>query len=208
MPDAGAASPLTSLNMDAYHIALFLHIVALVVAASATAVTKLAVRRRIRARTVGESLEWHQVLISASRLFPICLAIFLATGAYMVSLVGGGAWSNGFVIAGFLGVALLLGSGTFLGIKARRLEQVLENIAKKNPEAPAPRVAPPRLVTILPVVNTGIALSVVFDMVTKPASVPVALGVIAIGAVVSAAFVARRPAAAVSAAETSSARAA
>jgi len=51
--------------MDAYHIALFLHIVTLIVAASATAVTKLAVGRRIRARTVGEALEWHNVLMSS-----------------------------------------------------------------------------------------------------------------------------------------------
>ena len=49
--------------MDAYHIALFLHIVTLLVAASATAVTKLAVGRRIRARTVREALEWHELLI-------------------------------------------------------------------------------------------------------------------------------------------------
>ena len=49
----------------------------------------------------------------------------------------------------------------------------------------------------LPVVNMGIALSVVFDMVTKPASVPVALGVIAIGIVASAALSLRRPVAAV-----------
>jgi len=40
--------------MDAYHIALFLHIVTLIVAASATAVTKLAVGRRIRG---GQSLK-------------------------------------------------------------------------------------------------------------------------------------------------------
>ena len=43
--------------MDAYHIALFIHIVTLVVAASATAITKFAVKRRIRARSVRETLE-------------------------------------------------------------------------------------------------------------------------------------------------------
>jgi hypothetical protein len=34
---------------------------------------------------------------------------------------------------------------------------------------------------MLPLVNTGVALGVVFDMVTKPSSVPVSLGVIALG---------------------------
>lgn len=190
--------------MDAYHIALFLHIVTLVVAAGATAVTKLAVGRRIRARTVGEALEWHRLLISAARLFPICLAVFLATGVFMLSISGGSAWSSGFVASGFLGVALLLGSGTYLGIKAKGLKQALEGIAKKNAAAPVPRLAPPPLVAVLPAVNTGIALAVVFDMVTKPASAAVALGVIAIGIAVTAAMASRQRPAPVAASEADS----
>ena len=46
---------------------------------------------------------------------------------------------------------------------------------------------------MLPVINTGMVLSVVFDMVTKPASIPVALGVIAIGTAPSAGSALRRP---------------
>jgi len=107
--------------MDAYHIALFLHIVTLIVAASATAVRKLAVARRIRARTVREALEWHEFLISTSKLFPICLAVFLASGAYMTSIAGAAAWSTGFVVSGLVGVTLLLASGTYLGVKASGL---------------------------------------------------------------------------------------
>ena len=173
--------------MDAYHIALFLHLIALIVAASATAVTKLAVGRRIRARTVAEALDWHEVLISASKLFPICLASFLLTGAYMVSILGTRAWSSGFTIAGLVGVTLLLGSGTFLGVKAKGLKQFLQTVASKDAGAPPPRLVPPPLVTMLPLINTGIAIAVVFDMTMKPASVPVALGVIALGVAVGAA---------------------
>lgn len=171
--------------MDAYHIALFLHIVTLIVAASATAVTKLAVGRRIRARTAREALEWHELLISTSKLFPICLAAFLLTGAYMVSVAGARAWSSGFVVAGLIGVTFLLGSGTYLGLKAKGLKTVLQTIASKAPEMPAPRLAPPPLVAMLPLVNTGVALAVVFDMVTKPTSILVALGVLATGIVAS-----------------------
>jgi hypothetical protein len=128
----------------------------------------------------------------------------------MVSIVGAKGWSSGFVVSGFAGVALLLISGTFLGIKANGLKQVLENIASKNPDAAAPRLVPPRLVTVLPAINTGIALAVVFDMVTKPASVGIALAVIGIG-IVSSAFLALRhrpPAGASRAAESVSAHAA
>lgn len=171
--------------MDIYHIALFVHIVTLIVAASVTAVTKLAADRRARARTVGEALEWHNILVSTARAFPICLAAFLITGAYMVSVVGVHAWANAFVISGLVGVTLLLASGTYLGIKGKALKQLLERFAAEGPDRPAPRLAPPPLVASLPVVNTGIALSVVFDMVVKPASIPVAIGVIAVGIAVT-----------------------
>jgi hypothetical protein len=178
--------------MDSYHIALFLHIVTLIVAASTTAVTKLAVTRRIRARTVGEMLEWHTVLMSASKVFPICLAAFVLTGSYMLSVANIHVWTTGFVVAGFVGVALLLASGTYLSMKAKGLKAVLENMVKAGADRPAPKLVPPPLVAMLPVVNSGIALAVVFDMATKPASVLVALLVIAAGIAIGAALSMRR----------------
>lgn len=177
--------------MDIYHIALFLHVVTLIVAASATAITKLAVGRRARARTVGEALDWHNVLVSTSKVFPICLTSFVLTGSYMVSVVGVRGWSSGFVVAGLVGVGLLLASGTFLGIKGRALTQVLETIAEAGMDRPAPKLVPPPLVAALPGANTGVALGVVFDMVTKPTSIPIALTVIVIGAALTTAIAMR-----------------
>jgi len=174
--------------MDIYHIALFLHIVTLIVAASVTAVTKLAATRRARARTVADALDWHNVLVSSSRAFPVCLVAFVATGAYMVSVAAPGAWASGFVVAGLVGVLLLLASGTYLGVKGKALTRLLESIAAEGADRPAPPLVPTPLVAVLPVVNTGIALSVVFDMVVKPASVTAALGIIAAGVVLSAAI--------------------
>jgi hypothetical protein len=67
-------------------------------------------------------------------------------------------------------------------------------MAKGGADQPAPKLLPPPLVATLPAINTGIALSVVFDMVTKPASVPVALGVVAVGIAISAVGAMRRTA--------------
>jgi hypothetical protein len=184
----------TELAMDLYHIVLFVHILTLIVAASVTAVTKLAVGRRMRAQTVAEVLDWHNVLMSASKLFPICLAAFVITGFYMLSVSHASVWSTGFVVAGLVGVTLLLISGVFLATKAKALRQVLEEMAKGGADQPAPKLLPPPLVATLPAINTGIALSVVFDMVTKPASVPVALGVVAVGIAISAVGAMRRTA--------------
>jgi hypothetical protein len=180
--------------MDTYHSALFVHLVTLIVAASVTAVTKLAAARRVRARTVGELQEWHGILMSAARLFPICLALFVVTGAYMLGVAHAPVWSSAYVVAGLTGVVLLLASGAFLGAKARAFRAVLADMARHGADRPAPQLVPPPIVAMLPAVNTGIALAVVFDMVTKPASIVVALGVIVVGVVAGAASAARRPA--------------
>jgi hypothetical protein len=81
------------------------------------------------------------------------LALFAASGAYMVSVIGGRAWLSGFV-AGLVGVTLLLASGTFLGIKAKALRQVLQGAANNGADRPAPRLIPP-LVVMLPAINTA-----------------------------------------------------
>src|SRR4029079_10178035 len=142
------------------------------------------VSRRIHARTVGEALDWLNVQISAAGAFPISLATFVITGSYMVSLGGPHAWLNGFVVSGLVGVAFLLASGTYLGIKGKALKQVLEGMAKAGADRPAAHMAPPKLVAVLPLANTGVALGVVFDMAAKPASIALALGIAAAGAAI------------------------
>jgi hypothetical protein len=181
--------------MDSYHIILFVHILTLLVAAGATAVMKLAIGRRARARTVGEVLDWHNVLMATSKLFPICLAAFVITGSYMLSVNRLNVWSTGFVVAGLVGVALLLVSGIFLATKGKALKQMLEGLGAKNgADHPAPSLSPPPLVAALPLINTGIALGVAFDMVMKPVSIPIALSVVAISVVLGAVAGMRRPA--------------
>jgi hypothetical protein len=185
--------------MDLYHLTLFVHILAVLVAAGATAVMKLAIGRRSRARTVGELLEWHTVLINTSKLFPMVLATFVITGSYMLSMTQTHIRSTGFVVAGLVGVALLLMSGIFLSVKGKALKQMLDGmVASNGPNHPAPKLVAPPIISALPLINTGIALSVVLDMVTKPASIATALLVVAGGIVLSAA-IALRPRARVSA---------
>jgi len=168
--------------MDWYRLALFVHLVTLIVAAAVTATTKLAAGRRARARTVSEMLDWHTVLMSASAIFPICLAAFTASGVYMLVTAHMNARS-GFIIAGVTGVVLLFASGVTLGIKGKGLGRMLEGMAAKGADQPAPRLAPPFLMTALPTINTGIALAVVYDMVMKPATILAALGIIGVGIV-------------------------
>lgn len=180
--------------MDRYHIALFLHLVALIVAVAVTAVTKIATGRRARARTVGEALDWHNTLVSSAKLFPLCLAIFVITGFYMLGISHVAPFDTGFVLAGLVGVVWLLASGIFLAMKGKALSGVLEGMAQKGHDLPAPKLVPPAIVAMLPTANTGVALGVVFDMVTKPTSSSVALSIVAVGLVLGAMMGMRRPA--------------
>src|SRR5262245_1132237 len=133
--------------MDRYHIALFFHLMALITAAFLTATTKIAVGRRARARTVGDALDWHNVLESSSKLFPVCLAVFVITGFYMLGITKLSP-STGFVVAGLVGVAYLLVSGVFLATKGKALSKVLEGIAQKGADLPAPKLVPPPIVAM------------------------------------------------------------
>ena len=179
--------------MDLYPLAKYVHLVALFVAAGVTAVTKLAAGRRIRARTVGEALDWHNTLMAAAKLFPICLLFLALTGGYMMSILRVNK-SSGFIVAGVLAIVWLFASGTFLGIKGGALKGVLEGIAAKGADQPAPKLAPPAAVVLLPTINTGVALAVALDMVAKPTSIPIALGIVAVGAVLGFLAAPKRPA--------------
>jgi hypothetical protein len=178
--------------MDLYPLAKYVHLVALFVAAGVTAVTKLAAGRRVRARTVGEALDWHNLLMSAAKLFPICLLVLAITGGYMLSVLHV-SMSSGFIVAGVLAIVWLFASGAFLGIKGGALKGVLEGMAAKGADQPAPKLAPPAAVVMLPAINTGVALAVALDMVAKPTSIPVALGIVAVGIVLGALTAPKRP---------------
>jgi hypothetical protein len=181
--------------MDLYPLAKYVHLVALFVAAGVTAVTKLAAGRRMRARTVGEALDWHNTLLSAAKLFPICLVVLAITGGYMLSVLHVSPGS-GFIVAGILGVVWLFASGAFLGIKGGAVRRALEGMAANGADQPVPKMAPPAAVVVLPTLNTGVALAVALDMVAKPTSIPIALGIIAVGAVLGAFAAPRIPRAA------------
>jgi uncharacterized membrane protein YuzA (DUF378 family) len=112
----------------------------------------------------------------------------------MLGVTHASVWSSAYVVAGLTGVVLLLASGAFLGAKARVFRDALAGMARQGLDRPAPKLVPPRLVMVLPAVNTGIALAVVFDMVTKPASVSVALAILAAGIALGAASALRKPA--------------
>lgn len=178
--------------MDAYHLALFLHLLSLFAASAASAVTHLAEARLHRATSVREARQWHAVAGSAARTFPIVIVTLLLTGGLMVWRSGGVfAWSTGWVAAGVAGVIVLFLNGGVLGRHGGMLARELARQAAERSAEAAPVIAPAPVAARLGWANTGIAIAVTFVMITKPA-LPVSLGLLVAGAVLGAAM-ARTP---------------
>jgi hypothetical protein len=175
--------------MDRYHLTLYLHIFALLAAASASGIVHFAEGRFARATSVVDAKQWHALIGSTARTFPIAVLVLLATGGFMVADGGIWPWGAGWVEAGLVGSFLLLLFGGFLGTRSARIGRQLEAMpaARLGPTVSLPHDP---LVHTLSWVNTGLALAVVFDMVTKPTLLP-SLSVLAVGALAGLAVAAR-----------------
>jgi hypothetical protein len=173
--------------MDGYHIALFLHLIALVAASAAAGLTHFTEGRYRAAATVAEARHWHELTGSVTKVFPIAVVALLATGGFMVGDGGVWSWSAGWVEAGIAGAVLLFVSGGVLGARGRATSRELARLVAeaKAGQAPAPRHDP--LVSVLSWMNTGLAIGVVFVMTTKP-SLGGALLVLAVAAAAGAAL--------------------
>jgi hypothetical protein len=148
--------------MTSFHIALFVHLLALFAAFGASTVVHVATVKIRQARSGGEALEWLGLAHAFSPVFPAALAVLVGTGAWM--LHRGGSWGAGFVLAGLVGVGLLFVPGAaFEGTRARKLAAALA----ERPDDP-PLDDP--LLSLISWANTGIAVGVTYGMVARPST--------------------------------------
>lgn len=168
--------------MIGYHIALYIHLLALVAASATAAVVHLADVRRRSAVTVVEARQWHRLLGSTARFFPIATLTLIATGAYMVSTRSPWSWHTGWVEAGLAGAVYLLLSGPVLGARGARAGRALARLGADDVERARAALNDP-VASALSWMNTGVALGVVFAMAVKP-SLAASLAAVGVGAVV------------------------
>lgn len=148
-----------------YQIALFIHLIALVAAATASGIVHFAAARRGSAPTLRHALEWGGVMGKAARVFPIAVLTLIASGGYMVA--GRWSWTLGWVQAGLAGAVALLVIGAVLGKRgagaARATVARLQQAGRELPNDGAPD----RLASTLSDGNTGLALAIVLAMTIK-----------------------------------------
>lgn len=153
--------------MDGYHIALYIHLLALVGASCAASLTHFAEGRRGRAASAGEALQWHRVVGVTARTFPIVIVALLATGGYMVSAAGNTLWATAWVRTGVVVSVLLFVIGGFMGARGKRMARALAEITQNDPAATAFPTHDSAAHT-LSWLNTGMAIGVVGVMAMKP----------------------------------------
>lgn len=148
-----------------YQIALFIHLIALVAAATASGIVHFAAARRGSAPTLRQSLEWGGVMGKAARVFPIAVITLIASGGYMVA--GRWSWTLGWVQAGLAGAVALFVVGAVLGKRgagaARAIVARLQQAGRELPNDGAPD----RAAAVLSNANTALALSIVLVMTIK-----------------------------------------
>lgn len=171
--------------MDGYHLALFIHLLALVASSAAAALTHLAFTRSMGAETVGERLQWHAFGGAASRVFPVSVLTLLVTGGYMIAFAGAWSWREGWVRTGIAGAVLLFVLGGVMGARQARAGGELARLQKEHGPGHGALPGADPVVAALAWINPGIALAEVFVMTAKPA-LPQSVAALAVGIVAGA----------------------
>jgi hypothetical protein len=153
--------------MHGYQIALFVHLLALLAAFSASGIVHFAMTRLRDARTGADALQWLGLCHRLSRVFPLALLALVGSGAWMTR--DAWTWDTGFVDAGLAGAAFLFVSGAVVeGGRARRAAKALAALGGAPLGGRAAELVRDRLWWCASWGNTGTALGVVFAMATKP----------------------------------------
>lgn len=170
--------------MDWYHLALFVHLSALLAAMGASGLAHFSEMRLRAARLNGELRDWARLANRLARVFPVALLTLVASGAFM--LAHAWSWRAGWVDAALGGMVALFVSGIVQGQHRTALLRTVErDVAAHGEQTPlrseVAEAARESIPWLLSWGNTALAVGIVFIMVTKP-EVAGAIGALALAA--------------------------
>ncbi len=153
--------------MDAYSIALFIHILSLLAATVAMSLATLAGVRLRRARTTTDATAWLALTGQVVPVFPIASLGLLASGVYMTKARW--TWSTPWIDAALVGLALIVALGTGIeGSRGRALARELESAGMSRR---ARRMLSDPLAWSAKLTTLTLLVAVVFVMTLKPAAI-------------------------------------
>lgn len=150
--------------MTPYSLALFLHLLFVLLASAAAALSTFAIVRLRRARSVGDAIAWGSLVARIVPAFPVAVLGLLGTGAYMTQVRW--SWSTPWVdaAAAVLGLLVILGTGVE-GSRGRALRRELQ-AAGMSPRAR--RLLRDPVAWTAKMITLTLVVAAVFVMTVKP----------------------------------------
>jgi hypothetical protein len=147
-----------------YSIALFFHLVSLLVAAAAAALAGYAALRLRAATTAADVAGWGMMVAKVVRVFPVTTLGLLASGTYMTQRAW--SWSTPWIVGGLVGLALIVLLGS--GVEASRGRALRNEVRTHGLSERARGLLRDPIGWTAKVMTWTLMLAVMFLMTTKP----------------------------------------
>jgi hypothetical protein len=150
--------------MDSYDIALYVHLLCLLLATAATTLAGFAGLQLRSAAAAAEVARWGMFISKVVKAFPVAVLGLLASGAYMTQ--DRWSWSTPWIDASIAGLALIVALGS--GVEARRGRELRDEIRSSGLSPRARRLLRDPIAWSAKGATIALMLGVVFAMTTKP----------------------------------------
>ncbi len=161
--------------MSGYPIALFAHLLSLLLAVVGASLASYAALRLRAAATVDEATQWLVLSVKVVRVFPVASAGLLASGAYMSQSIAG--WSEPWVVASLIGLGVIIVLGA--GIEGSRVRALRRELRGTGMSGRARRLLRDPVAWSARLATLTLVVAVVFIMTDKPAAATCAAALLA-----------------------------
>lgn len=180
--------------MTGYSAALFLHLLFVLIAGAAAALTTFTILRLRRAKTTDEAIAWLRITAKLVPAFPVSVLGLLVTGGYMTHVRW--SWSTPWIDAALVALVLIVAFGS--GVEGKRAGMLKKELLAAGLSARARRLLQDPVSWTAKMLTLTLVVAVVYLMTVKPAAVGSAVAIaVALVAGVLIAVPAWRPAGAV-----------
>ncbi len=164
--------------MDAYHVALYLHLLSLVVLVGGITLVSVCYLRLRAAASLIDATPWARLADQAGWLFPPAILGLLATGAYLTNDTW--TWGTPWIATSIAGLALVTLQGPLVaGPRARALKHALDENQAGPLGVRARQLARDRTLWVVIFANPGIVLGITWNMSVKPGTAGAVAAVLA-----------------------------
>jgi hypothetical protein len=156
--------PRKSAPVNGYSLALFIHLLFVLVACSAASLTTFAALRLREAHDGPEAIRWLAFIQKTVPAFPVSVAGLLGTGAFMTHQRW--SWSIPWIDTALVGLGLIVVLGS--GIEASRARSLGRELATEGLSPRARRLLRDPLAWTAKMTTLTLVVAVVFVMAVKP----------------------------------------